>query len=628
MRIAVSPKASLVSLAVVLCAVSLVVLVGSCGSDNPVTSTTSGTLKVRQVVSLPTTVTWRKVWGLDASHVYAMGDDGRSFRGNGATWTALPSTKAPDRLLLSAWGDRPDNIYFVGTIQNYDTVTVTEIEDDDTTTTTTIYDVPWLTNYNGVAFENVLTDMEHGGLNDIWGTSPDNIYAVGDFGTIIHYDGATWSTVFNGGDTPVQLLSVWGTGPDNVFVCGTSGTVLHFDGAQWKVMRAGIGASLWQAWGPSANSVYIVGSNGYILHYDGTSISRMTSPVTSSIYSVWGTADNNVYAVGYGGILLHYDGTSWSELDTITAYNLYSVWGSDANDFYAVGQTVLHGAGDIAVSRVAGAANLNDVWVSSSGTASPLRVAVGDSGLTMTSGTGTSWTVIPSNTSRNLNGTWGDPASNLRFAVGDNGTILSFTAGDDAWEDISPSGVTYNLNAVSGINDSTVWAVGDNGTLLQLNYDDMTWVPVATGITANLNDIGAGVSGSDTLAFAVGDNGWTLYYNGSYWDAGQAPTTENLHSVSNDGIAVGDNGTVLVWADGDWHEFAYGRTENLRAIWTSSDAQVLYVVAEDGGFFTYGGGTWTQIDGVAKVNFNGIYGYGTENINIVGDYDHLMLYSR
>ena len=30
-------------------------------------------------------------------------------------------------------------------------------------------------------------------LSEVWGSASDNIYAVGESGTIIHYDGSNWS---------------------------------------------------------------------------------------------------------------------------------------------------------------------------------------------------------------------------------------------------------------------------------------------------------------------------------------------------------------------------------------------------------------------------------------------------
>jgi hypothetical protein len=63
-------------------------------------------------------------------------------------------------------------------------------------------------------------------LTAIWGSGPDDIYAVGDDGTIVHSEGdGRWELVPV--DTTWDLQDVWGTGADSVYVVGQAGTVLH-----------------------------------------------------------------------------------------------------------------------------------------------------------------------------------------------------------------------------------------------------------------------------------------------------------------------------------------------------------------------------------------------------------------
>jgi photosystem II stability/assembly factor-like uncharacterized protein len=54
------------------------------------------------------------------------------------------------------------------------------------------------------------------------------VWAVGDGGTILHYDGAAWRWRDSGTDG--ILHGVWGTGPEDVVVVGHDGAVLRFRG--------------------------------------------------------------------------------------------------------------------------------------------------------------------------------------------------------------------------------------------------------------------------------------------------------------------------------------------------------------------------------------------------------------
>ena len=69
----------------------------------------------------------------------------------------------------------------------------------------------------------------------------DDVWAVGHFKTVnpagghvgqqplaLHWDGSTWEQMDSG--TSQDLWGVWGTGENDVYAIGNSGTILHFDG--------------------------------------------------------------------------------------------------------------------------------------------------------------------------------------------------------------------------------------------------------------------------------------------------------------------------------------------------------------------------------------------------------------
>jgi hypothetical protein len=52
-------------------------------------------------------------------------------------------------------------------------------------------------------------------LNAIWVSAADDVFTVGNGGTILDYNGSTWTTMPSG--TTVGLCRVWGNAANNVF---------------------------------------------------------------------------------------------------------------------------------------------------------------------------------------------------------------------------------------------------------------------------------------------------------------------------------------------------------------------------------------------------------------------------
>ncbi|MCI0457632.1 MAG: hypothetical protein L0Z62_11730 [Gemmataceae bacterium] len=65
------------------------------------------------------------------------------------------------------------------------------------------------------------------GLIGVWGSGPNDVYAVGDNGLILHSSdqGATWAPEVSG--TTSNLTGVWGSGSSIVYAVGANGTILR-----------------------------------------------------------------------------------------------------------------------------------------------------------------------------------------------------------------------------------------------------------------------------------------------------------------------------------------------------------------------------------------------------------------
>ncbi|MBN1374920.1 MAG: hypothetical protein JXA01_02060 [Dehalococcoidia bacterium] len=201
-----------------------------------------------------------------------------------------------------------------------------------------------------VSAEDAWTDMSYGTINDlhgVWGSSAHDVFAVGDEGTILHYNGSTWSAMTS--STANDLHGVWGSYASNVFAAGSGGTILHYNGSTWSSMTSGTANNLHGVWGSSGNDVFTVGDSGTIMHYNGSTWSAVTSGTANNLNAVWGSSCSNVFTVGDDGTILHYNGSSWSAMTSNTTADLYGIWGSSTHNIWAVGaaDSTLHYDGSI-----------------------------------------------------------------------------------------------------------------------------------------------------------------------------------------------------------------------------------------------------------------------------------------
>jgi hypothetical protein len=214
-------------------------------------------------------------------------------------------------------------------------------------------------------------------LLDVLGNSGSDVFAVGENGTIVHYDGSNWSAMSSG--TTEHLFGVWCNTGSDVFVVGAKGTILHYDGISWNSMASGTTAYPYKLWGSSGSDVFAVGSNGTVLHYNGTNWSSMSSATGESLRAIWGSLGSDVFAVGDNSIKVHYNGTSWSPMLPATTGHLNGIWGSSGSDVFAVGSngTILHYDGNpTPTSTTTLAVTTTTVPVSTTTSSSPLTFTI------------------------------------------------------------------------------------------------------------------------------------------------------------------------------------------------------------------------------------------------------------
>jgi hypothetical protein len=307
-------------------------------------------------------------------------------------------------------------------------------------------------------------------LTSVWGSSRNDVWAVGSGGSIIHYDGTTWTAT----PTPVRntFHAVWGSGPNDVYAVSMTDVLFHTTGFA-------AGAATWTKV-PAAQA-------------------EQDDAFPRATLAVWGTGDGNVRIGARDRTVFDPDtgnlstinqytkkvadgGVAWSPVEG--AGSVHGIWGSSATDvWYLADNSEKNG------------------WqkgVTMHGTVDP------DGGKAMT------WTSVDSQSTVVLEGIWGSGSNDI-WAVGDMGVIRHMTAGALRWA-IVPSPTTEALHAVWGSAANDVWAVGDYGTIL--HFDGTAWKPSTAALPLGKKQHLYGVWGSSANDVWIVGDGITLHYTG------------------------------------------------------------------------------------------------------------------
>jgi hypothetical protein len=469
------------------------------------------------------------LWGataLASDDVYAVGLQGTIAHWNGLMWRSVGGA-GTDVTWFGVYG-AGDSLALVGTggqIKLSIEGQIIEIESPTAATLRDVYTadgvIYWAVGDGGVIVTGsaevwtlASTPVLKGNFFGVHGNAADNIYAVGQAGQVVHYDGVAWTVV---SDIPssvatLDLKTVWVDDAGTVTITGKDGLILQGSKADGFTHFGNlvIGGSLDGVWGVDGERV-LVGENSQIWHHAGSWVEDTPIPTTQHLRDVWGAASDDVWAVGLTGVLNHWDGVTWTKIDGPTGAGLESVWGRAADEIYASGAngTILKWNGEV-------------------------------------------WQVIASQTDKNLRGVFGFPGGDV-WAVGNLGTIMrrgelawaSVTIDPKVYDDGSEEYYTAHLHGVWGAAPDDVWAVGEGGDLF--HWDGVSWI--------YFEDATFGISlraiyglASDDI-WAVGSQGHMLHWDGVAWTPWETGSVATLYDITGDPdgnvYVVGDIGTVL-----------------------------------------------------------------------------------
>ncbi len=499
-------------------------------------------------------------------------------------------------------------------------------------------------------------------LRRMWGFPDGTFYAVGDAGTVVHYDGAFWTIV----DAPTRedLHGIWASSPTDIYVAGFKGSLLHFDGAEWMrtstptttdlyavwgtstddVFIAGLGGSVWNLrsgqsreyrvmsggrframWGYANDDLYVGGDDTALFHYDGSAWDSVSVglPLIADIdiRDMWGPAPGSLSFVAERGILW-FEGTTWNGVAVISP-NVYGLWGFSLADQVAVsaGTSTHLVAGEYVFFSTPKEDPLFDVW----GRTADDLYAVGRNG-NIAHFDGNGWSAInrgPTEDIRDMN-----IVNTYALAVGAKGTILRRVG--STWNDENV-GVGYDLAGVWVDEDGLPFAVG------RYSVDGFQWrQAVLTNESGVWTDVGAvgdasryfdvwGSSSSDV--YVVGWGGEMVHYDGVAWsevmpDSGDVAMLRCISGTSASNIiAVGRtndlDGFITRYDGNAWQNSVIANVEDLNGIWVE-DAASAFAVGNLGVILRFDGSSWQRMSSRTSEALFCVAGTSASNVYAVG----------
>ena len=166
------------------------------------------------------------------------------------------------------------------------------------------------------------------------------------------------------------LNAVWGSGPNDVYAVGLNGVILHSTGDDvWTQQKTGRANELTSVFGSSASDIYAVEASA-VLHSTGDGhwsvVPNIQPAGTGGLSHIWMSSPTNIYVSGdtsravpaypTGGVnIFRWQAPNLVREFAMAEHHIAGLFGTDATDLWAVGSfeqgggthgLVLHSPGD------------------------------------------------------------------------------------------------------------------------------------------------------------------------------------------------------------------------------------------------------------------------------------------
>lgn len=580
--------------------------------------------------------------GAASDHVVAVGGGGSVFRFDGKDWHFEPAPVSVDferPNFISVWVESKESLYALS-------------------------NKAYLFHLKGMNWSSVNL---RAGLKDnhlkthfipkaVWGFDATHVYIIGNYSTILHYDGKTVTQMKveadTSGDKPPRTYDfthIWGTAADKVWATSYQ-WIWHYDGSEWKRVKLpdGLGNGFAGIWGSSTKDIFVNGDN--MLHFDGSQWKKMTTADKSHRGEIWGQGPKEVYALRsirdettkkYVQNVWRYDGASWKQIakPPLGEKSAQSLWSNEKGTLF------LSGTDGVLLRYKAGSGWTSLMPKLAGGTTQAIwgtdldHVWAGRDDGTLLRRQGTTWTqtTFPADKG-DFRAIWGIDAKTIFASVGDAMWIYD----GSAWKKMTAAGIVFG-SAIWGTSATNVYAtiqLPENASKIVsvvAHYDGKTWK--TEDLVDNSSYSAIWGSGPDDV-YVVGGCGKIGHYDGKTWTqvrkhmctvGPRAVWGSGKHDVYIAGWVVGvgrtswssadERGWITHYDGKTWTEKTLTTISRLNAIW-GKDANEIYAVGrhrkDRSAVFRYDGMTWSRLRSDVAGELHAVWGDGTGHVFVGG----------
>ncbi|MCR4805474.1 MAG: hypothetical protein K5981_07445 [Clostridia bacterium] len=148
---------------------------------------------------------------------------------------------------------------------------------------------------------------------DVYVADAGSVYVCTAEGKIWRKDTQTKKTscVYTADEGSLDFHCIDGNSAKDIYAGGDRGMLVHYDGKAWTQVETPYCVCLNAVWADGAGGAYVTGDSGVILRVEKGEVTDSWMLGTFNLQAVWGLNDHLVFACGDQGTVLYYDGSEW-----------------------------------------------------------------------------------------------------------------------------------------------------------------------------------------------------------------------------------------------------------------------------------------------------------------------------